>query len=171
MADPLEQIDIVDEDDLVLYSTTKQEAHAQGLLHRCVIGLVINSNGDHVLVKQASDRQDAGQYVSPVGGHVKAGESPEDALRRETEEEIGLKEISFRLKGKGIFNREVLGRKENHYFILYEIDSDEEFIPGVEVESYKIFPIHELKRLRKENPKVFGDAHHNIMQTFYKELL
>lgn len=171
MGDPLELVDIVDENDIVLSQTTKRDAHEKGFLHRCVIGLVINNNGDHVLVKQTSDRQDAGQYVSPVGGHVKAGESSEDALKRETEEEIGLTDISFRFKGKGIFNREVLGRKENHYFILYEIDSDEDFIPGEEVDSYKTFSISEIKKTLKSNPKLFGDAYHHQLKLFYPELL
>jgi len=33
------------------------------------------------MVKQASDKQDAGQYVSPVGGHVTSGETDIEALK------------------------------------------------------------------------------------------
>lgn len=66
-----ERVDIVDEQDNVLYQTTKQEAHKKGLLHRTVISEVKDSKGRWILVKQSSDRQDAGQYVSPVGGHIK----------------------------------------------------------------------------------------------------
>lgn len=86
----MEIVDIVNEHDQVTGQISKQEAHQQGLLHRCVIAEVIDSQGNWKLVKQASDRQDAGQYVSPVGGHVQAGEDPDDALNREAFEEMGL---------------------------------------------------------------------------------
>jgi hypothetical protein len=32
--------------------------------------------------KQAGDRQDAEKYVSPIGGHIKAGESEIEVLKR-----------------------------------------------------------------------------------------
>lgn len=41
-----EQIDIVDEDCNVLFSTSKREAHAKGLLHRTVIAEIRDSNGN-----------------------------------------------------------------------------------------------------------------------------
>lgn len=171
MANPDELVDIVDENDQVLYQTTKGKAHIEGLLHRCVIGLVINSNGEHVLVKQTPDRQDAGQYVSPVGGHVQAGENTDDALKRETEEEIGLKDISFKCIGKKIFSREVIGRKENHFFIVYEIYSDEEYTLGPEAESYKAFSPEELRHLLKTSPQLFGNSYLFQLKMFYPEIL
>lgn len=82
-----ELVDIVDDACAVLYSVTKTEAHQKGLLHRTVIGEVRDSKGNWLLVQQSADRQDAGQFVSPVGGHVRAGESDEDALRREAMED------------------------------------------------------------------------------------
>src|SRR3990167_3107395 len=83
-----EQVDIVNEKDEVLYNTTKQEAHEKGLLHRTVIAEVVDSKGKWLLVKQASNKQDAGQYVSPVGGHAQAGESTDEAIKREALEEL-----------------------------------------------------------------------------------
>ena len=86
-----EQVDIVNENNEVIGQADKSEAHQKGLLHRTVISEVINSTGEWLLVKQASDRQDPGQYVSPVGGHMRAGESEISALLREAEEELGIK--------------------------------------------------------------------------------
>jgi len=131
----MEMVDIVDEKLTILYQTTKKEAHEKGLLHKCVIATLFNSKGELMLVKPYSHKQDAGQFVSPVGGHVSAGESDEDALKREVMEEIGLSGFPYKLKGTGIFNRHVLGRHENHYFILYEIFSDETPVLGDEAES------------------------------------
>lgn len=86
----MEMVDIINQQNEVLYQTSKEEAHQKGLLHRCIIAEVIDSKGNWTLVKQASDRQDADQYVSPVGGHIKAGESETEALAREALEEMGL---------------------------------------------------------------------------------
>src|SRR5450830_208886 len=110
----MEIVDIVDEDLNILYVISKQEAHEKGLLHKCVIAEVINSKGEMMLIKPYSYKQDAGQYVSPVGGHVSAGETDEEALRREVQEEIGMSHFIHKLKGRGIFDRHVLGRHENH---------------------------------------------------------
>ena len=77
MQDKEETVDIVNEQDEIVRQATKIEAHAKGLLHRTVISELINSKGEWVLVKQAADRQDAGQYVSPMGGHVDGGEIEE----------------------------------------------------------------------------------------------
>src|SRR5687767_9284467 len=98
-----ELVDIVDSECTVLSCATKSEAHQKGLLHRTVIAEVRDSKGNWILVQQSADRQDAGQYVSPVGGHVRAGESDEDALKRETLEEIGLTDFDFVPVGKLIY--------------------------------------------------------------------
>lgn len=168
----MEYVDVVNENDEIIGGVSKREAHEKGLLHRTVISEVISSDGKWTLVKQSSDRQDAGQYVSPIGGHVESGESEDEALKREAEEEYGLKDaFKFQLKGKKIFNREVLGRKENHYFILYEIYTDKKPILNEESVGYEMFSPEELKTTLKENPNKFGAAFHFIVQTFYSFLL
>lgn len=69
-----EQVDVIDESGKVLKQALKTEAHTHGWLHKTVIGYLKYGN-EWALVRQASDRQDAGQLVAPVGGHVQAGES------------------------------------------------------------------------------------------------
>ena len=86
----MEQVDIIDEKGNILYQTSKQEAHERGLLHKTVVAEVINSRGEMVLIKQTSDRQDAGKIINPIGGHVSAGESNEDALKRAGIEEADI---------------------------------------------------------------------------------
>lgn len=166
-----ELVDIVDENNKVLYQATKKNAHEKGLLHRCVVAEVIRSNGDFVMIKQASDRQDAGQYVSPVGGHIQSGETEKDALKRETLEEIGIKDFKYKHVGKVIFDRKVLGRHENHYLIVYEIYSDNEFNTNGEVESYKQFTKIELKDLFKNTPELVGAAGHYIFERLYSNIV
>jgi isopentenyl-diphosphate Delta-isomerase len=165
-----EKVDIIDENNLVLYQTLKADAHKQGLLHRIILVEVINSKGEYLLVKQASDRQDPNKYVSPVGGHIKSGESEIDALRRETLEESGIKEFTYKYIGRAIYNREVNNRKENHMFILYEIYANENPILNQESVGYKWFSQNELKSSMKNKPEIFGDAWFFAARAFYPEL-
>lgn len=164
-------VDIVDENNAILYQTTKSEAHKKGLLHRTVIAELKNSRGEWILVQQAADRQDAGQLVSPMGGHAIAGETEENAMKREVLEEMGLTDFKYHYVGKTIFRRTVLGRDENHYFILFETFTDVE--PSISHESvgYKSFTEEELKRALKERPAEFGAAFHFVVKEFYPKLL
>jgi isopentenyl-diphosphate delta-isomerase len=166
-----EMVDIVDEQNTVIGHTSKENAHRKGFLHRTVISEIIDSHGNFILVEQASGRQDAGQYVSPVGGHVSSRESEEDALKREALEEAGLKGFSYSLIGRAIFNRNIIGRQENHYFILFEIQSDESITLNHEAVSFKTFTPGELKQAIAETPEKFGAAYYFILETFYPNLL
>lgn len=165
----MEMVDIIDQNNSVISQVSKIEAHQKGLLHRCIIAEVIDSQGNWILVRQASDRQDAGQYVSPVGGHVQAGESEEDALKRETFEELGITAFTFKRVGQAVFNRQVIGRKENHLFILYEVYSDQSPTLNHESVGYERFSFEQLKKEYKENPSKFGDAFHFVFERFYLE--
>lgn len=166
-----EIVEVVDKDCTILRRVEKQVAHKEGLLHKTVIATIINSAGKRMLVRPYSHRQDAGQFVSPVGGHVTAGETDDEALKREVMEEVGLEGFKYKLKGKGIFDRWVLGRHENHYFILYEVFTDQKPVLGDEAKSLKWFTDEELKYELKKHPKDFGDAFYFVYKSFYPELL
>lgn len=166
-----ELVDIVNVNNRVLYQALKKEAHEKGLLHRCVVSEIKDSQGNWILIKQASDRQDAGQYVSPVGGHVAAGEGIEDALKREAFEEVGLKDFKYKHIGEAVFNRLVLNRQENHLFVLFEISSDDGLRLNHESVEYRKFNDNELKQELKNNPRIFGDAFFFVIKKFYPQLL
>jgi len=166
-----ERVDIIDENENIIGTVTKSEAHARGLLHKTVIAEVIDSQGRWLLVKQSNGRQDAGQYVSPVGGHVAAGEAVEEALRREAFEEVGLEGgLRHEFCGKAIFNRKVLGRQENHYFIVYKIYSDAEPKLNYESVGYRYFTPEEMHAELKLHPEIFGDAFHFVVENIFAEI-
>ena len=167
-----EKVDIIDENGNFIEAVYKKEAHEKGLLHKCVIANVIDSQGRWLLVKPVKGRQDAGQYQSPMGGHVSAGEEEVAALKRETEEELGITgDFKYEFIGKAALNRFVIGRQENHFFIMYKIFSDQEPILSHEDESCKYFTEDELKRELKENPESFGEAFRFVVQAFFPYLL
>lgn len=170
MADEL--IDIVDERGTVLRQTLKSQAHASGDLHTCVIGEIRDLSGKWVLIKQASDRQDAGQYVSPVGGHVSAGETDEEAFLREAFEEAGLVDFEYESVGSFTYDRFVIGRQENHSMVVYKITVDPaRIILGEESVSWRAFTEAELRSALADRPAEFGDAFRELLKHFYPHML
>jgi 8-oxo-dGTP pyrophosphatase MutT (NUDIX family) len=162
----MEIVDIVTPDGAPLRRMSKQQAHAEGLLHPCVIGVVRRSDGTRSLVRQNSHKQDAGQYVNPVGGHVKAGEPLEDALRREVLEEIGWKHFEHKLIGSISYDRETLGHRENHLFHVYEITSEEPIVINEESIEVRHMTAAEYAALIQNEPHLFGPPHHFVDQAF-----
>lgn len=128
------------------------------MLHKCVVAEVIDSKERFLLISQAGHKQEPGKLVSPMGGHISAGELEEDALKREVFEELGLKDFNYKRLGEVHFNREIIGRKENHIFVLYEVYCDQDPILDNESESFKWFTKAELKDQINNNPEKFGDA-------------
>jgi 8-oxo-dGTP pyrophosphatase MutT (NUDIX family) len=165
-----EQVDIVDDKGNVLRQSLKTHAHKTGDLHKTVIGYLKYGN-DWALVRQAADRQDAGQLVAPVGGHVRAGESDLDALLRESEEEIGTRNVSYTHIGNASFHRQVIGRDENHLFIVYEIATEDPINLGAEAVAIERFTEDELRQALVENPQDFGDSYYFILEFYYPSYL
>lgn len=169
-SDPSELVDIIDSNNQIIGQTTKVEAHAKGLLHRTVISEIVKPNGQWLLVKQAGDRQDPGQYVSPVGGHVKAGESELDALAREAEEEAGIVDIGQPKRiGAAIFDRYVNNHQENHYFIVYQINVANDYQPVLnhESESCAWFTKEQITTELSSYPNKFGSAFHFVWDNIF----
>ena len=135
-----------------------------------VIGKIMKR--DHTSVIHAyKNKQDTGQYVSAIGGHVKSGESCVQALKREAKEEYGLSgNFKFKLIGKKIYNRTVKGNRENHYFIIYEIYTSKKPILDEESVSYKEFSERDLSKELKSHPKKFGPPFLFLINTFYPNL-
>lgn len=107
---------------------TRQEAHDQKLLHRCVAIYVFDKSGRlYVQVHKKS----GGLLDNSVGGHVDAGEDYLTAAKREGQEELGLYGIQLQKLATSLYSDE--GRYL-HMFGLYECQPhDWEFTPNDEV--------------------------------------
>ncbi len=87
-----EKVDLVDEGDSVVGESTLGECVREGLLHRAV-AVVVSRPGGKVLLQQRTrkDLWQPGMWTLSCTGHVRKGESYEDAARRELDEELGLR--------------------------------------------------------------------------------
>jgi 8-oxo-dGTP pyrophosphatase MutT (NUDIX family) len=165
-----EELDIVDVDGNTLHQASKTDSHKQGWLHKTVIGYIRDANS-WTLVRQSADKQDAGQFVAPVGGHVKSHESEIDALFRESAEEIGTSNIKYKFVGVAIYHRQIIGRDENHMCFVYEITTNDSIKLGTESVSVETFTNEDLKRLLAESPDNFGDGYFFILKRLYPDYL
>jgi len=99
--DPEEFFPIVDEDGNEIARAPRNVCHdgKSRLLHPVVHMHLFNSKGELFLQKRAMQKDLLpGFWDTSVGGHINPGESVDEALKRETQEELGLKEFLYELK-------------------------------------------------------------------------
>ncbi|GLV56699.1 NUDIX domain-containing protein [Dictyobacter sp. S3.2.2.5] len=76
---------------------------------------VLIKNGDRILLEKRVNTHGAGTW-GPPSGHIDFGETPEEAVLRETQEETGLqiKDVKFRCITNDVFQDE-----QKHYITLW----------------------------------------------------
>lgn len=96
---------IVDEEGCVIGSATRGECHSGSFLLHPVVHLhVFNSAGDTYLQKRPEWKDiQPGKWDTAVGGHIDFGECPDDALRREVREELGIMDFTAEFVDKYVF--------------------------------------------------------------------
>jgi len=123
------------------------------------VDAIIPYRGGIVLVKRKNDPF-KGKYALP-GGIVEYGESVEDAVLREAEEETGLKCRIERLVG--VYsdpNRDPRGHYVSVCFILVPVGG--ELKAGSDAEDVKVFKLSELPELAFDHEKMIKDAEVHI---------
>ncbi|MBM3303595.1 MAG: NUDIX domain-containing protein [Candidatus Aenigmarchaeota archaeon] len=87
-----EIFDVVDDNDNVVGTATRKEVHARGLIHRSVLFFLLDRKGRVFVSQRTATKEFFPEYWSIVfGGHLHSGETYEQAVARESEEELGLK--------------------------------------------------------------------------------
>lgn len=122
---PDEFLDIVDENDTVVGKKKRSEVYAEHLSNfRVVNAFAVNSKGEMWI-----PRRSAGKRIFPLcldmsmGGHVESGETYEDALKRETEEELNIDTDKADVRLLGHLTPQKDG--VSAYMNVYEIKMDE----------------------------------------------
>lgn len=163
-----EYLEVVNEKGEILGRKLRSSIHGNPeLIHRVAHVLIFNSKGEILLQKRSHKKDVApGKWDTSVGGHIGMGETVEEAVMREMEEELGIKGIMPEFiysyihsnpyetelvythhciyEGKIKFNSEEI--EEVRYWKLNEIDGSGIFSDNLqhEISLYKEF----LKRMR-----------------------
>ncbi len=87
-----EWVPLIDENGRITGRATRKEVHnGPGMLHPVIHLHIINSKGEIYLQKRAMHKDtQPGKWDTSVGGHVDIGETIEQALIRETAEELNI---------------------------------------------------------------------------------
>lgn len=131
-----EWVQLVDERGKITGQAPRSQVHnGSKLLHPVVHLHVLNNTGGILLQKRpASKLIQPGKWDTAVGGHISAGETLEQALKKEAFEEIGLKGFSAKL----------------HQVYKWESDVEAELVYMLITYDYKNFGIQsdEVEELR-----------------------
>lgn len=114
-------------------------------LHAVVHLHVINSSGSLLLqLRPKSKKIQPGKWDTAVGGHITLGEQLQDALRRETAEEIGLTNFEAKHTARYVWKCDV----ENEFVFVFTTRNDGPFTPQNigEVEELRFWTPDELER-------------------------
>ena len=148
-----ELLDVYDEDNNCLgYSLERTEIHEKKLWHRHASAWIMNKEGKVLLQQRAfTKKKNPGKWAR-TGGHVDAGETCEQAVKREVYEEIGLK-VDGKIENFEIFKNEDGKEKYFTYGYIFITDlKEEDFkLQKEEVNAVKYFSIEELEEARKQN--------------------
>ena len=119
-----EIIDIVDDFDNVIGQKKLSEVHRNKISHVRVVNLFLfNSTGELWIPRRTVFKENFPASLDmSMGGHVQSGESYEEALQRETEEELGLDILQYEVRLLGYLTP--VRDKVPAFMKVYEIPTD-----------------------------------------------
>lgn len=121
---------LVDEEGKVTGRATRGECHNGSMLLHPVVHLhVFNSKGE-IYLQRRPDWKDIqpGKWDTAVGGHIDYGETPEEALRREVREELGITHFKPVFIGRYVFE----SPRERELVYVHSTTYDGEIHPSAE---------------------------------------
>ena len=142
-----ELLDLVDVKNRIIGRVPRRKVHGDpSLHHRAVHVLVRNAAGDLFLQKRSTDKQiQPGKWDTSVGGHVEAGQSYEDAARKEAAEELGItpeNSSPMRLCHEYVWKSDV----ETEHVRTYLLDYEGPFkLQPEEISEGRFWSVRELK--------------------------
>lgn len=134
-------------------TATREECHKKGLWHRAVYAFIIDTKGNVLLQKRSNEKKLwPNMWDVTVGGHVDSGEFGEEALIRETKEELGIEIDSDDIKylvGSNSINKKdnIINKHYNEcYLITKDIDISQIKLQKEEVSEVRYFSKEELSK-------------------------
>lgn len=152
----MEYLDIVDEnDELIGEKKDRDYVHDNNLYHRHTSCWILNHKGEILLQRRALTKKKKPGIWSKTGGHVDAGETVIDAIKREIKEEIGLE-----LENKDLFFMQKFKSTNPKFFsygyiALTDKDIKDYKLQLEEVDKVKYYKIEDLENEIKKGNKLF----------------
>jgi sialic acid synthase SpsE/isopentenyldiphosphate isomerase len=152
-----ELLQVVDREGHPVGAASRGLCHGNPSLIQAVVHLYLSDRrGRLYLQRRAAGKQVfPGRWDTSVGGHLAPGETPEEALRREGGEELGLSAATLaaahRLESY-LFTCDF----ESEYVFVYRLETDEPPVPDpAEISEGRFFEMGELARRVEEEPEAF----------------
>ena len=134
---------IVDESGNTIGKATRGECHNGSKLLHPVVHLHLFDSLGRIYLQQRPLWKDIqpGKWDTAVGGHIDYGETVEEALLRETREELGLTGVSTTFLLQYVFESE----REKELVHVFRATYDGEVRPSDELDGGRFWTIDELK--------------------------
>lgn len=142
---PNETLPLVDSEGHTLGSISRGEAHGGSMkLHPVVHLHVFNSRGELYLQHRPMWKStQPGKWDTACGGHIAYGETPQEALKREVSEELGMTRYTPQFVARYIFN----GKKERELVYVNQTIYDGHIHPSPEeLDGGRFFSPQELQQ-------------------------
>ncbi len=151
---------IVDRNDRVIGEATLEDIYKNAYIHR-VVFVVINEESGRLLMQRRSAKvsTNANRWDVSAAGHVDSGEDYSEAVKRELQEELGIKGVE--LKESAYYFSDVIldGKKLKRFVKIYTatLPIDTKFsIDTNEVSEVSWFTVDELKEGIKQQPQEYN---------------
>jgi isopentenyl-diphosphate delta-isomerase len=150
----MEHVVLVDQEDNVVGTMEKMDAHRKGLLHRAFSVMLYNSRGDILIQKRARSKyHSGGLWTNACCSHPLPGELMEDATSRKLKQEMGI-DAKTEYAYKFFYYTKLDGGIIEHEcdYVFRGIFDGEPIINTLEVEDWKFMSGEQLRDDVSLNP-------------------
>ena len=144
----MEFLDVVNEDDEVVGKDSRESIHSSGKIHRTVFFFIFDENY-RIFVNRRTMNKDfyPGYWSILLGGHVKSGESYEEAVKKECMEETNISSKPFFISDY----KKRYDETDRENVKIYGFFKDMNFFPSPEeIDEGEFLALDELKVALKE---------------------
>jgi 16S rRNA (adenine1518-N6/adenine1519-N6)-dimethyltransferase len=163
-------IQIVDENDHPLRAGTKQEARADGLVHR-VVRIMLHHPDGRILLQHRSPTKDIFPdcWDNSAAGHVDADESYNVAAIRELAEELSLADVPLTHIGKYYTDETWQGLYLKRFCCVYtgQITDTPDKLEAGKVDGVRWFTLDEIRHLAHTQPEKCSDGLLQVLERYY----